>query len=150
MNKKIIAIIIVILLVIVGVFAYTQLNTDNTVKVGKNSKISIPEGFKLDKVKGAKTYLKNDVTTLSIKEVENPEPLNTLLQAYNTSYSEKYTVETGEKTVGDTPVVWGCQKDGDKLIAYDYWYEKNEKTYHITLIKENNETAIDSIINSTS
>ena len=149
MDKKIIIAIIAVIAIVLGVYAYMNFGPSNTVKVGESTTIEVPAGFQFDKINKDKTYLKNDATVISIKENVNAEPLEDIIKSYNETYSEKYTVETGNKTVGDVPVVWGSQKDGDKLVAYDYWYIKNDKTYHICVTKENNEEAVDAIIKST-
>lgn len=149
MDKKIIIAIIAIIAIAIGGYAYMNFNSSNTVKVGDSTTIEVPAGFQFDKIKGDKTYLKNDATVISIKENKDPDTLENIIQSYKDTYSENHTVEIGNKQVGDVPVVWGYQKDGDKLVAYDYWYTKNNKTYHICVTKENNEEAVDSIIQST-
>lgn len=151
MNRKLIYSIIGILIVISVIYGILAYNSTYNAKVESASSVSIPEGFTFEQILNNETTIKNNITTLNIKEVKNSASLDTLAETYKTGISDKnYTIEESSRDYNNNvTVVSVIVRDGDELKESNFWYSKNGKIYQIQLEGKNNKTAVETLINST-
>ncbi len=124
MNKKIIAIIVILIAILVaGFFFYTQ----NTVKVG-NSYFVIPEGYHVID-EGDYINLTSDSSHMCfVKEVAD-ENVNNSIDKYtsNKQIKENDTLKFSNFSSGDIEVIKSISNKNPK--TFHYWFVKDGKTY---------------------
>ena len=123
MNKKIIAIIVLIIAILIfGFFFYTN----NTVKVG-NSYFAVPEGYHVvDEGKYVNvTSGKNDICLY--KEVSDENINKSIANYAKNKKNNNDTLKYSKLSSGDVNITKSVTGKNNEVIHY--WFTKNGKTY---------------------
>ena len=145
MNKTYLIAILAVVIVLVGLFLLGN-NLQNTASLG-DANIKVPEGFKV--VNSTKDSLKigNAKTNFTIEETN--ESISSITDKYNKKH-ENNTVIDNDLKVGNITVKNLTLVKDDKVVHSNYYYNANNKTYHIYPQGKWDEKSFVTIINSTS
>lgn len=144
MNKTYLIAILAVVIVLVGLFLLGN-NLQNTASLG-DANIKVPEGFNV--LNSSKDSLKigNNNTTYTVS-VTN-ESISSITDKYNKKH-ENNTVHDNDLKVGNITVKnLTLEKDGE-IVHSNYYYNANNKTYHIFPKGKWDEKSFVTIINST-
>ena len=144
MNKTYLIAILAVVIVLVGLFLFFY-NLQNTASLG-DANIKVPEGFNV--LNSSKDSLKigNNNTTYTVS-VTN-ESISSITDKYNKKH-ENNTVHDNDLKVGNITVKnLTLEKDGE-IVHSNYYYNANNKTYHIFPKGKWDEKSFVTIINST-
>lgn len=144
MNKKIIAIIVLVLLVLCGI-GYFLTNSIGSASVG-SSVFSVPDGFSTSYSNNT-AIVKNNVTTFYVNDKTN-ESIDSIFNNYKNKYKDD-TVKEGSTTVGNVTVRSITLSQNDTKIHTNYYYVVDNNTYHVFIKGKNNKTAFEEIVSST-
>ena len=151
MNKKviysIIALIIIAILIFVG-YGYLNSNSHN-LTFGNHSAVSVLKGFEHQTNNEGRIIFKNKDTTINVMELNPNENLDVWFDKFIQRWGEEYKIENSSFVYKDNITVRNTTsfKD-DKFYSAHYLFKKNNKTFHIYLKGNQNETAIMSLIDS--
>ena len=146
MENKIIVLIILLIIVLAGVFAYFNLSQGSFA----NSKVAIPDGFEVTRQNGTEIVMTNGITNYSVKELNENKKIPEYLDDCYSKYDENDTVINKTQNIADKKVkVMVLKDDNNKTIHAYYFFESNDKIYRLFTKGKYNKTAIESIINST-
>lgn len=145
MNKTYLIAILAVVIVLVGLFLLGN-NLQNTASLG-DANIKVPEGFKI--INSTKNSLKigNNNTNYSIT-VSN-ESISSITDKYNKKHENDTVIDKDLKVGNITVKNLTLEKDGE-IVHSNYYYNANNKTYHIFPKGKWDEKSFATIINSTS
>lgn len=147
MDKKLIGVLIVVVIVIACAGAYTYYNMNN-LKFG-SSTVKAPSGFTQKAEKNTNGIVLTDKnTTIYINENHN-KSIDEIITNYKNKYHEDTVVEKA-RNVGNISVQAITLKQANKTVHTNYYYQKDGMIYHVFMTGKNNQTALNSIVNSTS
>lgn len=123
MNKKIIAIIVILISILVaGFFFYTQ----NTVKVG-NSYFTVPEGYHVID-EGDYINLTSESNYMCLVKKVADDNINNSIEKYkDNKVSGNDTLNFSKFTAGDVEVTKSVSNKNQNV--FHYWFVKDGKTY---------------------
>ncbi|MEE1117983.1 hypothetical protein, partial [Methanosphaera sp.] len=126
MNKTYLVAILAVVIVLLGLFLLGN-NLQNTASLG-DANIKVPEGFKV--VNSTKDSLKigNAKTNFTIEETN--ESISSITDKYNKKHENKTGIDN-DLTVGNITVKHLTLVNDDKVVHSNYYYNANNKTYHI-------------------
>ena len=138
--------IILIILIVFGIYVNTQ---SSNINLG-NSKITVPEGFKIIKSNDTSIVFddgKNNITLFLFKN----SPLNKTVKKYtDLKISQNQTVKEDYLNLSNEKVTRTTLKVGNTTYI-NYWFEKNSNTYQYHVEFRNNKSYdIDKIDNTIS
>lgn len=140
MDKKWIALICIIILLVVGLIAYTSfMNQGTKVKVG-DATFKMPDGYHLGNSDKNMANLTNGTKNIYIKKYDDKNVKKHIDSYINQSKQNNKTVKISNFTVGKT-LVYKSNLNNSSTVHY--WFVKNNKTYTIYSGDKNPE--IDSI-----
>lgn len=141
MEKKWIALIFVIILLVVGLIAFYNFSTqENEVKIG-NSTFKLPNGYFIGNSNNNITNLTDGTHEIYIGSY-NDKNINKHVDSYvNDSMDNNRSIKISNFTVGKTLVYKSNIKDSKTV---HYWFVKNKNTYNIYSVDKNSE--IDSTV----
>ena len=141
MDKKWIALICIIIIVVIALGAFYTFSTPDKVKVG-DSTFKIPEGYHVDKSEDNNvTNLTDGKHNIYIKKYDDKKIQKHIESYINRSELKNKTVKISNFTVGKT-LVYKTTLNGTNTIHY--WFVKNNNTYNIYSGDKN--PKIDSIV----
>lgn len=145
MNKTYLIAILAVVIVLVGLFLLGN-NLQNTASLG-DANIKVPEGFNI--INSTKNSLKigNNNTNYSIT-VSN-ESISSITDKYNKKHENDTVIDKDLKVGNITVKNLTLEKDGE-IVHSNYYYNANNKTYHIFPKGKWDEKSFATIINSTS
>ena len=128
MDKKWIALICIIIIVVIALGAFYTFSTPDKVKVG-DSTFKIPEGYHVDKSEDNNvTNLTDGKHNIYIKKYDDKKIQKHIESYINRSELKNKTVKISNFTVGKT-LVYKTTLNGTNTIHY--WFVKNNNTYNI-------------------
>lgn len=150
MDKKLIGVLAIVIIVLLGVGAYSIMNM-NTASFGKST-VTIPDGFKVKQSNDTNnndnsTVLTDGMTTYYINENHN-ESIDVIFNEYKNKHNNETVVEK-QSNVGNISVETITLKKDDKVINTNYYYSKDGTIYHIYTTGKTNKTAFNKIVTST-
>ncbi|MBE6487599.1 MAG: hypothetical protein E7Z86_02690 [Methanosphaera stadtmanae] len=151
MNKKVVySIIVLIIIIILVIVSYGYLNSNSgNLTFGNHSQVSAINGFKHQTNNEGRIIFKNNVTIINVDELNPNENLDEWLDKFIKRWGEEYKIENSSFVYKDNFTVRNTTsfKD-DKFYSAHYLFKKNNKTFHIYLKGNQNETAVMSLIDS--
>jgi len=141
MDKKWIAVIVIIILLVAGLIAfYSFSNQSNKVKVG-SATFKTPDGYHVEDSKDKNvTNLTKGNKNIYIKEYNDKNVKKYINSYVSQSKKNNKTVKISNFTVGKTTVY---KSNLDNSSAVHYWFVKKNKTY--TIYSRDKNPEIDSI-----
>ncbi len=148
MDKKNIAIVI-ILIIIVACIGFVAFNSTHNAKVG-SSQVSIPNGFKVSSTSNHTAVLKSKQTTIIVNEREDNKTIDEIFDEYKKEHAN-YTVKESSKKIGNTTLrsITLINSTDNQTIHTNYYYQKDNKVYHIFMEGKPNNKAVEQIIKTT-
>lgn len=149
MDKKYIAIIIVLIIIVagIGVVAY---NSTNNAKVG-SSQVAIPNGYYVTNTTNHTAVLKSDTTTIIVDEKIENDTIDQIFDSYKKEH-EEFTVKESSEDLGNNITLRSItlrNSTDNKFIHTNYYYQKDNKVYHIFMKGKKDKTALEKIVNTT-
>lgn len=146
MNKKYLILIVLLIVVFGGIFAYFNLSDGSF----SNSKMTVPDGFEVTRQNDSEIVFTNGETNYSIIELPASNDMTYYIKECVSKYDENDTVVNKTFTFNDIPTEAVILKnDNNKTVHAYYFFEKNNKKYQLFSKGEYNKEAIESIVNST-
>lgn len=148
MDKKNIAIIL-IFIIIAACIGFVALYSTFNAKVG-SSQVNIPNGYKVNNTTKYSTILKSKNTTINIEEKHDNKTIDKIFTEYKKKH-ENLTVKESSKKIGNTTLrsITLINSTDNKTIHTNYYYEKNNKIYHIFMKGKQDNKALEQIVKTT-
>jgi len=148
MDKKNIAIILILILIIACI-GFVAFNSTRNAKVG-SSQVNIPNGYKINNTTKYSTILKSKNTTININEKHDNKTIDKIFEDYKKKH-ENLTVNESSKKIGNTNLrsITLINSSDNKIIHINYYYEKNNKIYHIIMKGKPDNKALEQIVKTT-
>lgn len=149
MDNKVKYAIIGIVLVVIAIYAILAFNSTYNAKVGSSS-VSIPDGYKVANTTGNSSTIKDNKTTFIVSVLDKGQSIDQNIDLYKQMHQNQ-TIKDYNKTIGDVNITGVILQDSEtnKTVDYNYFYEKNYKIYHIYEKGKHNQTALETIVNTT-
>lgn len=144
-RKYIIGIIILVILILAGIFAYYSLNGTFS-----SPTITLPEGYAVTNEGNNKISITNNETNYTLEEMVGETSIKSCLDECIAKYDDKTRVVDDSKIISDIPVESITYKNNhNKTVHTYYFYEKNDKLYQLFSKGKYDKDAVELIISST-
>jgi len=146
MDNRVKYAIIGIVLVVLAIYAILAFNSTYNAKVGTSS-VSIPDGYEVANTTDNSSTIKDDKTTFTVSVLNKGQSIDQVIDLYKEMHQDQ-TIKDYNKKIGDVNIKGVILQDSEtnKTVDYNYFYEKNYKTYHIYEKGKHNQTALETII----
>lgn len=148
MDKKYYIIIIVLVILAFGVIMF--FNSATHAKVG-NSQVSIPKGYNVTNTTKYSTVLKSNDSTIHIYEYAGNKTIDDMFNDYKKEHGAE-NVKESSKDMGNNITLRSLtliNSTTNKTIHTNYYYEKDNKIYHIFIKGKRGKNVLESLVNST-
>lgn len=145
MDKKLIGVLIIVIAVLLGIGAYAYMNM-NTASFGKST-VTIPDGYKVTKTDNNSITFTNNKTTYYIND-ENNRTIDSIFNKYKKDHKNDTVVENSNNVNNVNVRSITLQKDG-KTIHTNYYFNKDNTTYHVFVKGKNDPKIFNKIVEST-
>lgn len=144
-RKYIIGLIILVILILAGIFAYYSLNGTFS-----SPTITVPEGYTVTDQGNNKISITNNETNYTVEELVGKENINSCINECIKNYNDSSRAVNDSTKISDINVKSVSYKNlHNKTVHTFYFYEKNGKIYELFSKGKYDKDAIELIISST-
>lgn len=149
MDKKVKYTLVGIVIIVIALYAILAFNSTYNAKVGTSS-VTIPEGYNVANTTDDSTTVKDNKTTFTVSVLKKGQSIDQIIDLYKQTHPNQ-TIKDYNKTLGDVKVIGTLLQDNEtnKTIEYNYYYAKNYKIYHIYEKGRHNQSALETLVNTT-
>ena len=153
MNTKIVGSIIVVLLILIGAVGYViysnpnLINNSSSATIG-SSKVSIPEGYQIQKKEENGVLFSNSKTNIGIYEVPKGGSFNKKVEELEKKYGND-SISNNTYKINDTTLK-SVTVQNEKNKFKETYFEKNGVKYHIYEKGAEDKAAFNTLFNSIS